>query len=252
VDSERILVVDDEPINLQFFEAMLGKLGFTVIGASDGEAALDRVRSERPDLIILDNVMPKLTGWDVTRRLKQDEDYAEFRDIPIIMFSAVTDIAHKIEGFELGIDDYITKPFNFSEVLARIKAVLRSRDLYRQLVRRERRLSLIDTLHTSLDYFTAHLRTPFEDLLGEAHALDPEQPDQVREFLARVIADAEQTLAAIDALEEEVSDLKARGEGMKAEEVTLTDLDDRYVKHFNTYRAADLPLDMEAEERVEG
>ena len=121
----RILIVDDEPINLDFFEVMLTKLGFEVEKAEDGEEALDKVKSFRPDLLILDNIMPKLSGWTVTRLLKSHEDYQDFSDIPIIMFSAMDKVEDKIEGFELGVDDYITKPFNFSEVLARIRAVLR-------------------------------------------------------------------------------------------------------------------------------
>ncbi|MCK4516730.1 MAG: response regulator, partial [Spirochaetaceae bacterium] len=150
----KILIVDDEQINLDFFEVMLTKLGFEVEKASDGEEALEAVRDARPDLIVLDNIMPKLSGWEVTKILKQDEAYSEFRDVPIIMFSAMDDVKDKIEGFELGIEDYITKPFNFSEVLARIKAVLRNHELGQQVIQRERRLALVESLNKSLVYFT--------------------------------------------------------------------------------------------------
>jgi CheY-like chemotaxis protein len=87
--------------------------------------------------------MPKMSGWEVTKTLKKDPKY---RDISIIMFSALDDVKDKVAGFELGVDDYITKPFNFSEVLARIKATLRNRELFAQIAIRESRLFLAEEL----------------------------------------------------------------------------------------------------------
>jgi DNA-binding response OmpR family regulator len=112
----KILIVDDEAINLDFFDVMLSRLGFEVSMAEDGEQALEMIQEDKPDLIILDNIMPKMTGWELTKILKQSETFVEYSDIPIIMFSAMDAVKDKIEGFELGIEDYITKPFNFSEV----------------------------------------------------------------------------------------------------------------------------------------
>src|SRR6056297_1547219 len=145
----KILIVDDEQINLDFFEVMLTKLGFEVAKASDGEEALDAVAEHVPDLIVLDNIMPKLSGWEVTRTLKRDERYAQYSGIPIIMFSAMDDVKDKIEGFELGVEDYITKPFNFSEVLARIRAVLRSRRMSDRMELKQRRIDLSEKISTT-------------------------------------------------------------------------------------------------------
>jgi len=138
------LVVDDEQINLEFFEVMLSKLGFDVHKAENGQQALEAVRRIHPDLIILDNIMPKLSGWEVTKIIKSSPEYADFSDTPIIMFSALDDVKDKVEGLELGADDYITKPFNFAEVLARIRAVLRSHELLSQIENREKRLRVGD------------------------------------------------------------------------------------------------------------
>ena len=135
-EKTKILIVDDESINLDFFNVMFTKLGFSVAMAEDGEEALEKVKSFKPDLIILDNIMPKLSGWKVTKILKNHQDYEEFRDVPVMMFSAMDDVKDKIEGFELGIEDYITKPFNFSEVLARVRAVLRNRELYKEVLKK--------------------------------------------------------------------------------------------------------------------
>ncbi len=232
----KILIVDDEQINLEFFDVMLSKLGFEVETAEDGEMALEKVRETEPDLIILENIMPKMSGWDVTRTLKTDEEYALYQHIPIIMFSAMHDVKDKIEGFELGIEDYITKPFNFSEVLARIRAVLRGRELSEQVVQRERRIALIETLNKSLVYFTTHLRAPVEGVLQSAAKLSPEDVEAVQLFVEQVKHESETTLAALDALEEEINDLLAKGDELKSQELTLDLLEEKYQKHFQQYR----------------
>ena len=141
--QKKILIVDDEELNLDFFELMLSKLGFIVEKAKDGIEALDKVKRFLPDLVLLDNIMPRMTGWEFTKKIKNDERY---KDIPIIMFSALDDVKDKLEGFELGVEDYITKPFNFSEVLARIRVVLRNRELFAQIAVRELRLNLGEEL----------------------------------------------------------------------------------------------------------
>jgi len=144
---KKILVVDDDPMSLEFFEVMLSKLGFVVEKSNDGIEALEKIRKFFPDLIILDNVMPGLTGWEVTKTLKSDPRYKE---IPIIMLSALDDVKDKVAGFEAGVDDYITKPFNFTEVLARINAALRNRELFAQIAVRETRLTLAEELNKDL------------------------------------------------------------------------------------------------------
>lgn len=240
MQKEKILIVDDEQINLDFFEVMLSKLGFTVEKAEDGERALEKVVECNPDLIILDNIMPRLSGWEVTKILKNDEAYKEFSDIPVVMFSAMDDVKDKIEGFELGVEDYITKPFNFSEVLARIKAVLRSRDLTKQVLQREKRLALTESLNKSLLYFTRHVKKPTSELLDLAQNIDPTNIDGVRNFIASVIAEAGETLATIQGLEDKVADLQAEGDKLKEDEVSLESLELKYQKHFNNYKTKNL------------
>ena len=144
---KKILIVDDESINLDFFDVMLTKLGFIAERAEDGIEALEKIKRFLPDLILLDNVMPRMSGWELTKMLKSDPKHKE---IPIIMLSALDDVKDKIEGFELGIEDYITKPYNFSEVLARIRAALRNRDLYEQVSAYEIRLSQAQELFSGM------------------------------------------------------------------------------------------------------
>lgn len=233
----KILIVDDEQINLDFFEVMLTKLGFEVAKASDGEEALEAVRENDPDLIVLDNIMPKLSGWEVTRILKRDDEYRDYASTPIIMFSAMDDVKDKIEGFELGVEDYITKPFNFSEVLARIKAVLRNHELSQQVVHRERRIALIESLNSSLVYFTEHLKEPMQSLRAAADTVEAGEEASVQAFVELVRQQAQQTLAILEGLEDEIAELTRKGDEIRAGEVTLDDLEDKYEKHLQNLKA---------------
>jgi response regulator RpfG family c-di-GMP phosphodiesterase len=176
--------------------------------------------------------MPRLTGWELTKMLKQDPEYAQYRDIPIIMFSAMDAVKDKIEGFELGIDDYIIKPFNFSEVLARIRAVLRNHELSRQVVLRERRLALTDSLNKSLMYFTEHLKAPVLSLVEASRSLDVRNVSSVEAFKKQVLMETEQTLAALGGLEDEVKALQETEGTFRDAELSLQELEDRFRDHF--------------------
>lgn len=114
-----ILVVDDEPTIIELAEMYLEREGYQVLKAGDGARALEITRRASPDLILLDLMLPEVDGWTVCRRLRAESN------IPIIMLTARTDDIDKIVGLELGADDYVTKPFNPRELVARVKAVLR-------------------------------------------------------------------------------------------------------------------------------
>ncbi len=120
--SQRILVVDDDKQIVRLVRSYLEQAGYHVLTAYDGEMALHAIRRERPDLVVLDLMLPDRDGWDVTRIVRGDPNLA---DLPIIMLTARVEDTDKIVGLELGADDYLTKPFNPSEVVARVKAVLR-------------------------------------------------------------------------------------------------------------------------------
>jgi DNA-binding response OmpR family regulator len=120
--AQRVLVVDDDRAILRVLRGYLEQAGFEVLDAADGEGALHVLRRERPDLMILDLMMPGRDGWEVTRIVRADPYLAA---TPIIMLTARVEDTDKIVGLELGADDYITKPFNAHEVTARVKALLR-------------------------------------------------------------------------------------------------------------------------------
>ena len=193
--QKKILIADDEPVSMEFFDLMLSKLGFLIEKAMDGEEALEKVKKFSPDLILLDNVMPRITGFEVTRILKSDPKY---KDIPIIMLSALDDVKDKVEGFELGVDDYITKPFNFYEVLARIKAVLRNREMYAQIVLRESRLSLAEELSVDMKKELAGFVKTIDEL-EEVHGAS-EKTGKIRKHLASLNTKIEKTIKEWDQL----------------------------------------------------
>ena len=117
--NKKVLVVDDEKKIVDIVTAYLEKDGYKVISAYDGKTALDMARNRAPDIIILDLMLPEISGWDVCRILRAESS------VPIIMLTARDEDTDKIVGLELGADDYVVKPFNPKELIARIRAVLR-------------------------------------------------------------------------------------------------------------------------------
>ncbi len=115
----KILVVDDEKKIVEIVKAYLEREGYEVSAAYDGKSALEVVKQQNPDLVILDLMLPQVSGWDICRALRVNSN------IPIIMLTARDDVTDKIVGLELGADDYVTKPFDPKELVSRVKAVLR-------------------------------------------------------------------------------------------------------------------------------
>lgn len=124
--DKKVLVVEDEPALLETLEYNLRRQGYEVYTAADGVTALDVARRERPDLIVLDIMLPGLDGFEVCRILRRE------MSVPILMLTARDDEVDKIVGLEVGADDYLTKPFSMRELLARIKALLRRERLIRE------------------------------------------------------------------------------------------------------------------------
>lgn len=123
---EKIMIVDDEMATLLPLKRSLEAQGYIVIEAYDGYQAIEKSKTEKPELIVLDLMLPGIDGFEVCARLKKDEITGK---IPVIMLTAKDEIRDKVEGLEMGADDYVTKPFNLNELKARIKNVLkRSRE----------------------------------------------------------------------------------------------------------------------------
>src|SRR5512141_1770856 len=119
--SEKILIIDDDLDTLRLVGLMLQRQGYQISAATNGQQGLDKAFEEDPDMILLDVMMPDMDGYEVTRRLRQNPSTME---TPILMFTAKTQLDDKVTGFEVGVNDYLTKPTHPSELQARVKALL--------------------------------------------------------------------------------------------------------------------------------
>ncbi|MGH7359624.1 MAG: response regulator, partial [Candidatus Rokuibacteriota bacterium] len=120
--TTRVLVAEDERDVAELIRYTLTREGFEVVVATNGADALRQARERRPDLMLLDLILPQVNGWELCRRLKQDP---ATRALPVIMLTARAEEGDKVLGFELGADDYVTKPFSTRELIARVRAVVR-------------------------------------------------------------------------------------------------------------------------------
>lgn len=130
--KQRILVVDDDKDVVRLMQGYLEQSGYEVFVAYNGESALHIIRRERPDLVLLDLMLPERDGLEITRLMRSDR---QLMDIPIIMLTARVSDTDKIVGLEMGADDYVTKPYNPREVVARVKAQLREPSVGSELLR---------------------------------------------------------------------------------------------------------------------
>jgi len=191
VDSGRILIIDDHPTNIDVLYDYLSDLGYEVLVAEDGRSALERIQFSRPDIILLDIMMPDLDGFETCDRLKADPSTAE---IPVIFVSALSGLTDKLQGFSAGAVDYITKPYQNQEVLARVRTHL---SICRMRKTLNEQLHKLLEQNESLDAYArtvAHdLKNPlnlvlnFARLMEENPTLDP----QSREDLQCILQSAE-------------------------------------------------------------
>ncbi len=171
IEGSTILLVDDKPENLDVLIVHLGQFGFRLLVARSGEEAFRRIKQVRPDIILLDIMMPGIDGFETCRRLKANEDTKE---IPVIFMTALSNTNDKVKGFELGAVDYVTKPFQPKEVLARIKTQLTIQKLQRELNKTIVRRSKIEMedLRFSITRTMPHeFRTPLNSILLSADSI---------------------------------------------------------------------------------
>jgi class 3 adenylate cyclase len=136
-DRAKILVVDDTPNNVKLLADLLGAKGYDVVTAASGAQALELVKSAQPDLVLCDVVMPAMSGYEVCRRIRSD---AATELLPVVMVTALDPAEERIKGLEAGADDFLTKPINQPELLARVRSLLRIKLLHRQLAEANRTL----------------------------------------------------------------------------------------------------------------
>ncbi len=203
LDSDNtVLVVDDNKVNVGIIRQMLRRRGFSVLTSDSGAEALAIARKIKPGIILLDIMMPDMDGFETCRRLKND---AATADIPIIFLSALDDTENKVHAFEVGGVDYITKPFQKNEVLARVDVHLRMRRLEMEQRRNIEELSELNEEKDKMMQIVSHdLRSPLGGIKGLAEILrdgeESSDPATVREFTAMICDSVESLIGLVNDL----------------------------------------------------
>ncbi len=175
----KILVVDDEPMNVDLLEAHLC-MDYDIVTASSGEEAIEKVKTGKPDLILLDIMMPGMDGYEVSKRLKGDPD-TQF--IPIILVTALSEVSYRIKGSDSGSDEFLTKPVNKEELMSRVKALLHTKGLHDDLLTERDTLDMQNRIRSILTAMIPALLQP----------LPPEQKKvlihQMTDMVEKIIVD---------------------------------------------------------------
>lgn len=186
--AKEILVVDDIPDNLRLLSAILTKKEYEVRKALSSTQAIKSVKTDAPDLILLDIKMPGMDGFEACTRLKQDP---QCRNIPVIFISALDDVLDKVKAFSVGGADYITKPFQEAEVLARIENQLQIVQLQKRLKAQNEELARSNHALEEFAYIVAHdLQQPLQSVIGYAKIIALQYPDvseaEVKDYLKKI------------------------------------------------------------------
>jgi len=190
-----ILIVDDTPENLRFLSTMLAEQGYEVRKALNGPMALATVQADPPDLILLDIKMPQMNGFEVCERLKSVDIT---RDIPVIFLSALDDVLDKVKAFNIGGVDYITKPFQFEEVLARVENQLSIRRLQKQLTQQKEAAEKAAQAKSDFLAMMSHeIRTPLNGVLGMTQLLAETELTREQQKFLKIIEMSGETLLAV-------------------------------------------------------
>src|SRR4030095_11851106 len=204
--NSTILVVDDDARNARLMESIRKASGYSVMSAYDGDEALDKIAREHPDAVLLDVMMPRMSGFEVCRRLP---DQYETRLLPVIMITALNALEEKVQALELGADDFLTKPVNRVELLEKRRALLRVKALHdevegtrRQLEAKNRELVRMEELREKLVQMVVHdLKNPLSGIVGNLQLLEiqgPGLPAQAfRQILSRTQESARQLTSMI-------------------------------------------------------
>jgi len=197
-----LLIVDDKPQNLRLISDFLAEQGFDLMLTRSGEQALEKIELALPDLVLLDVTMPKMDGFEVCRRLKQD---ARTAAVPVIFMTALDDTAHKVEGFRLGAVDYITKPIQREELLARIQHHLQLHNLQKELLSKSDDLAQKNAELEAYAHTIAHsLKTPLAAASRFLEILHKFKSDDLNDEQLHLVRQASSALAmtgdAVDAL----------------------------------------------------
>ncbi|MBZ0263854.1 response regulator [bacterium] len=200
----KILIVDDEPIALDLAETALARQGFQTLTARTGEEGWKRILEESPDLVLLDITMPDIDGFTVFERIKQNQTT---ESLPVIFLSARDDMKHRLRGLEQGAVDYITKPYNVSELIARVRAILRMRRLEAELLERKKediRKETVKQLLTTMAHYMNNAVASIDGRVALTPDDDPEKTKKLKEVVTRQTRVISTTIYAVEKVLEKI------------------------------------------------
>jgi signal transduction histidine kinase len=206
VRKNKILIVDDAIDTVELLKKRFQAEGYDTEEAYNGEEALNKVPEYNPDLIVLDVMMPKIDGYEVCQRLKSDE---KTKYIPIIMLTAKGEIEHKVKGLEIGADDYLPKPFDYKELSARIKSLLKIKEVHEKKVEEEK----TGALEQMMDQVAHEIRNPLTSIGGFARKVYNRLPDgdPNKKYMEIILED----VALLENMIKQLIDLKSLSISMK-------------------------------------
>ncbi len=225
-----ILVVDDTPANLKLLAGMLKERGYRVRPVPSGRLAMQAVQAELPDLILLDITMPEMSGYEVCEQLKAEP---ASRDVPVLFISALDETIDKIKAFAVGGLDYITKPFQFEEVEARVQTHLKLRRLQVEVEQQNRKLQAsydqlreLETLRDNLTSMVVHdLRSPLLGLTGYLEMLDTDAGPKLSVAERSILSDARDIGLVLAGMVNSLLDVSRLEQGKMPLQQTTADLD---------------------------
>jgi DNA-binding response OmpR family regulator len=199
-----ILVVDDEPLALDIAEMSLARHGFSPIVARGGEEGWQRILNDKPDLVLLDITMPDIDGFEVFERIRSSD---EIQTMPVIFVTARDDLEHKVRGLELGAIDYITKPYNPNELVARVRTTLRLQRLEREAGEKDREAAkrqIVETLLITLAHYINNAVAAIQGYTAITSSDDPEAVDRMKSVVDRQSHVVSETIKAIEEMLQEL------------------------------------------------
>lgn len=233
-NTKKILIIDDSVDTVELLRKRFRAIGYDTDEALDGLAGLAKMEMFRPDLVILDVMMPRMSGLEVCRELKGKE---QTRHIPIIMLTAKSDVNDKVEGLDVGADDYITKPFDFNELAARVRSLFSRKDAYERLAMEEK----TGALEHLVNEVAHEIRNPLVAIGGFARRVRDSLPEGSpnKEYLTIIL----QNVLVLEKMVEHLVEFKNATlsyiEPSNVNEIllaTLTDFTQQFAKHGITVK----------------
>lgn len=221
--KNKILIVDDAVDTVELLKKRFSSEGYETAEAYNGEEALQKVPEYRPDLIVLDIMMPKVDGYEVCQKLKADEST---RYIPVLMLTAKGEVEHKVKGLDIGADDYMAKPFDYKELSARVRSLLATKKAHEKKVVEEK----TDALEQMMDQVAHEIRNPLTSIGGFARKVFNKLPegDPNRRYMEMIIED----VGVLEGMIKQLIELKSLSISMK-EPANINEIIEESLKVFD-------------------